>query len=163
MPQNCKSMSRYSCITRPLHHLNPRTTLTLTWVASFSGSCFPSFYHLQYEKEPMRAWGASVWEWGYTCYSLILRLVGDYCQTVMVPGIGGMILYWGKLARISEVLWLFCKSFLCKIWKYGIFWQQHKGASVKVYFLPINSWKFSPSKVSRYTYSTQWVTVECLV
>ena len=53
-------------------------------------------------------------------YSLIPRLVGNCCQTVMVPGIGGMIPYCRKLSRGKtfianfEVLWLFAKVFCAK-------------------------------------------------
>ena len=137
---------------------DPCTTLTLTWVASFSGSCFPSFYHLQYGKEPMRAWCVSVWEWGYTCYSLILRLVGNYCQTVMVPGIGGMIPYCGKLSEEKTFanfkIHVFAKVFCAKFGGVASFGSTRE-QSVKVYFPPS-----CESFLSRKFPATQWVTVE---
>ena len=121
MPQNCKSMSRYSCMwfsTRPSRHPNPhmsRLVLRLLFPKLLSHAVWEgSIESLGPERLGMRL------HIKVKGYSLIPRLVGNCCQTVMVPGIGGMIPYCGKLSREKtfitnfEVLWLFAKVFCAK-------------------------------------------------
>ena len=54
------------------------------------------------------------------------------------------------LMNIPKTKKAICKSFLCKIWGHGILWLSKSEQSAKIVFFT-NSWKFSPSKVSRYT------------